>query len=117
MAMKTAALTRTARMSEMITMKTAAPTLQRVLGMKSILVGLLAALALSGCGVGMDDLEGQEAASGRSAASIMATSGDNTASGQGERRGPMDPRTALPQDPIPVFEGRSVAPSTPRSGK
>lgn len=109
-----AASTRRAAMSE-----NTAPKMQRVNRMKSMIVGLLAVVALTGCGVGMDDPEGQEALSGSTAAPIMAASGDNAAGGQAELRGPVgqDPRTALPQDPIPVYEGRSVPPSTPRPGK
>ncbi|GEM_PF-3196982 len=78
--------------------------------MKSIIVGMLAVVALtvSGCGVGMDDVEGEQAANGTQVAALL--SADNTRSAQAEMRGQTnnDPRVQLPQDPIPVFEARTV---------
>lgn len=89
--------------------------MQRGLTMKSMIVGMLAAVALmaSGCGVGMDDLEGEQAANGTSTAALL--NADNTRSAQGEMRGQAngDPRVQLPQDPIPVFEARTVGSGRP----
>lgn len=92
--------------------------LQRGMGMKSILVGFVAAVALSGCGVGMDDPEGTEAATGQNTVGLVATT-ENTATAQADFRGPngQDPRTALPQDPIPVYVGQSVPSAPGRPGK
>ena len=87
--------------------------------MKSILVGLLAVFALTGCGVGMDDVEGQQAASGKTTSQLMATASDNSVSAQGEMRGPInqDPRVLLPQDPIPDYQGKTTGPAGPRPTK
>ena len=78
--------------------------------MRSILVGFVGAVALTGCGVGMDDPEGELAATGSASTALMAASVENTASAQAEFRNPtgQDPRTMLPQDPIPVLVGDSV---------
>ncbi|MBS1150454.1 MAG: hypothetical protein H6Q89_2152 [Myxococcaceae bacterium] len=106
-------------MSELKALKNTAPTLQRVPGMKSIFVGLLAVFALTGCGVGMDDLEGEQAAAGQTADAVMAASTDNSVSAQGEILGPVhkEPLVALPQDPIPVFEGKRTGTNVPRPAK
>ena len=87
--------------------------------MKSIVVGLLAVFALTGCGVGMDDLEGEQAATRVSKAELMSGTGDNSTTAQGEMRGPVngDPRVALPQDPIPVYVGNPAGPAGPRGPK
>jgi hypothetical protein len=87
--------------------------------MKSIFVGLLAVVALTGCGVGMDDVEGEQAVSGQTATELVAVSSDNSASAQSAMRGPInqDPRIQLPQDPIPVYEGKTTGPAGPRPSK
>lgn len=97
-----AARMRTAPMSEIFS----APTLQRGPSMKSILVGLLAVFALSGCGVGVDYADTQEAPASTSARDLTA----NSTGTQTELHGPInqDPRTALPQDPIPVYTGSTI---------
>ncbi len=119
MEMTKVAWTRTAPMSEITEMKNPAPRLQRGPRMKSIFVGLLAVFALTGCGVGMDDPEGEQAASRKTATELMAASSDNSRSAQGEMRGPVngDPRVQLPQDPIPVYEGKTSGPAGPRPSK
>ena len=119
MGMRKAALTRTAQMSETTVMKNTAPRLQRVPSMKSIVVGLLAVFTLSGCGVGMDEPEGEQAAAGVSKVELMSASGDNSTTAQGEMRGPLngDPRVGLPQDPIPVYVGNPAGPAGPRGPK
>jgi hypothetical protein len=119
MGMTKAALTRKAPMSEIIVMKNTAPRLQRVPSMKSIFVGLLAVFALTGCGVGMDGLEGDQASSDVSVEQPLAASSDNSTSSQTEMRGPInqDPRVQLPQDPIPVFEAKTAGTGTPRPTK
>ena len=73
--------------------------------MKAILVGLLAVVALGGCGVGVEDPEGQQAATGTSQVALI----NNPVTGQPElvRVGGVDPHNALPQDPIPLFEGKT----------
>ncbi len=88
----------------------AAPTLQRVLSMKSIIVGLLAVFALTGCGVGMDDPEAQQAATGKTTAQLVADREDNAAAGQAELRRPVNqaPAPALPQDPIPIYNSKTI---------
>ena len=87
--------------------------------MKSIFVGLLAVFALTGCGVGMNDPEGDQAVAGKAAQQVMAASSDNSVSAQGEMRGPIntDPRVQLPQDPIPVYEGKTSGAGGPRPTK
>ena len=102
--------TGTTAMSE-TTMKNSALRLQRVSTMKSTIVGLLAVVTLAGCGVGMDDPEGQQAAAGSSQATLLV----KTPSDQPElvKRLTTDPQ-ALPQDPIPLFDART-APNVPPS--
>ena len=99
------ALTGTTAMSE-TTMENTAPTLQRVLSMKAMIVGLLAVVALGGCGVGLDDPEGQQAVSGSTSAALMSNKAppeqpDLVKGGNGGC-----PTTALPQDPIPLFDAK-----------
>lgn len=104
--------TRRAGMTAMSeTMKNAALRLQGVPGMKSTIVGLLAVIALGGCGVGVDDPEGQQAAAGTTAAAIV----EKVPSAQPDFARPHcpDPHTALPQDPIPTFEGKQGPEPTP----
>ena len=125
MGMMKAAQMRMAPMSDSTVMNYTAPRLQRVPRMKLICVGLLAVVALTGCGVGMDDPEGAQAALGASAAlmmgegSMMNDSSDKPTPGQREVVGVVkgDPRVALPQDPIPVYESKVIAPSTVRPPK
>lgn len=96
------ALTRVTAMSE-TTIKNTALRLQGVLIMKSTIVGLLAVVALGGCGVGLDDPEGQQAVAGSTSAALIT----KPAPDQPELLKPRatDPH-ALPQDPIPLFEGK-----------
>lgn len=91
--------------------------LQRGTRMKSILVGFVAAVVLSGCGVGVDDPEGLEASTGTTSVALMGN-GDNTTTAQAEFRNGTggDPRIELPQDPIPVYVG-NVAPTPGRPGR
>lgn len=120
MGMTKAAWMRTAPMSEISEMKkNTAPTLQRVPGMKSIFVGLLAVFALTGCGVGMDELEGEQDATKRTAHELMGESADKPMSVQGEIRGPLvrDALNGLPQDPVPDLEGKPSGPAGPRTVK
>ena len=96
------ARTGTTAMSE-TTMENTAPTLQRVLSMKAMIVGLLAVVALGGCGVGLDDPEGRQAVSGSTSAALMSNKAppeqpDLVKGGSGT--------TALPQDPIPLFDAK-----------
>ncbi len=102
-------------MSELQVMKNTAPRLQRGPSMKSIFVGLLAVFALTGCGVGMDDIEGEQAVSAKAVNGLAAGAKDNSLSAQAGLRGPVngDPRYALPQDPIPVFESKAFGPGGP----
>lgn len=97
-------------MSETTSMKKSALTLQRVLTMKSTLVGLLAVVALTGCGVGLDDPEGADAVTGKSAAAMISEKADKSTGSQGDfsQRPGMVPHTALPQDPIPLFDAKPM---------
>jgi hypothetical protein len=87
-----------------------------MLSWKRISVGILAAVLLAGCGVGVDDPEGQAAAGltpryGESAAGLGRTDGAvDTASAQTKQTpattGQIDPTTnpaVLPQDPVPML--------------
>jgi hypothetical protein len=78
--------------------------------MKSLIVGFLAVAALSGCGVGVDDPEGQQAGQAPVAQTQTAALLGNTAAPQPDfiKTGGVDPHNALPQDPIPLFEGKVV---------
>ncbi len=105
-------------MSESLAMNHTALKLQLLAIMKSILVGFLAVAMLGGCGVGADDLEGAQAASGHIAQEL--TSGPpappgrpgNSTGAQGEKRSPVIV-VGLPQDPIPVFEGKTAGSGPP----
>ena len=74
--------------------------------MKSMIVGLLAVVGLSACGVGMDDPEGQ-AAVGRTqqavyvdpSGNVLAYTGQTTAAPSTPGNGGV---SELPQDPVPV---------------
>ncbi len=96
-------LTGTTAMSE-ATMKNTASRLQKGCTMKAMIVGLLAVAALSGCGVGLDDPQGQQAVGSTTSAALM----NNPAPGQPDlvKGTGYDPRTALPQDPIPLFDAK-----------
>jgi hypothetical protein len=100
--------TRSWAMSE----RAAASRLQKGTVMKWTLVGFLAVAALSGCGVGVDDAEGQEAAALSQSAPLLQ---DKPSNGQGDYFGALTCTTCLPQDPIPNFDSKSVggAPGTP----
>ena len=110
-----AAWMRTAAMSEISRLKNSAPTLQRAPRMKSILVGFVAVFALTGCGVGMDDVEGEDAATATASRDLAS----NSTGSQTELRGPIggDPLVALPQDPIPVYTGSTIASGAGRPTK
>jgi hypothetical protein len=84
--------------------------------MKSIVVGLLAAFALTGCGVGVDELEGEVEATAQVNRQLMDSTG-HFVGAQAEMRMNGDPWVALPQDPIPVYEGKTSGPAGPRMPK
>jgi hypothetical protein len=100
-----------------------------VLGMKRLAVAILAMVALSGCGVGADEYWDGEKLVSRSGQALEQGSdvGSDVGTGVpalGDQPGPQVPGTAapspwrdpstvaLPQDPIPVFEGKP-APNAP----
>ncbi len=96
-----------------------APRLHRVLPMVRWAVAILAVGVLSGCGMGVDDFPPPdgEVATGSDG---QALEGDSPALKGGESpansapSSPKDPGTvALPQDPIPLFEGKPLAPGGP----
>lgn len=76
-----------------------------------ITVGLLALVGLSGCGVGVDDVEGQQAAAAQAGsasaqqhdAALVGLEGTPVTDGeQGPASGPVDPGiSSLPTDPVP----------------
>ncbi|MFZ5471359.1 MAG: membrane lipoprotein lipid attachment site-containing protein [Myxococcota bacterium] len=78
--------------------------------MKRITVGIVAVLALAGCGVGVDDPEGQ-AAVGTVQSALMTTEGG------GQTPVVVSPvpvgSRALPQDPDPIFPVSSPSRSKP----
>ena len=95
------------------TMKNTASRLQRGSTMKAMIVGLLAVAALTGCGVGLNDPEGQQAVGSTTAAALMNNPNNPTGNQPDLVKGTgPDPRTALPQDPIPLFDAK-VAPGQP----
>lgn len=78
-----------------------ASSLQHFPGMRRFAVAILSAVALWGCGVGVDDPEGQAAAGPTTAASAQAL----TSAQEGENKGSVtavDASPRLPQDPIPI---------------
>lgn len=101
-----------------------APGLQRSSTMKRWLVGMVAAVSLAGCGVGVDDPEGRSAAgleqvqNGLMAQDTVAnaTPSANTATSLADPVAssvqPSSPGTpnALPQDPVPLITGRPFGP-------
>ena len=109
----TKVLTGMTAMSE-TTMKNTASRLQRGSTMKAMIVGLLAVAALTGCGVGLNDPEGQQAAVGNTTSAALMNNPNNPSGDQPDLvkgQGP-NPHTALPQDPIPLFDAK-VAPGQP----
>ncbi len=96
--------------------------LQMVCSMKRVAIAILAMIAVSGCGVGADEsYDGQNLVSASGEALTAAPeAGPQLPAANGpqtpETTAPSpirDPSTvALPQDPIPVFEGRPL-PQTP----
>lgn len=91
-----------------------ASRLQSLRGMKSSTVAMLAALFLAGCGVGVDDPEGQQAAAGYGvmAQGLMSTGSSNDFGTTGtptlQKLGSgtvsaVDGTRALPQDPVPIL--------------
>lgn len=103
--------------------------LHMVLGMKRFAVAILAMAALSGCGVGADEYWDGEKLVSRSGQALeqnpdVAPELPNPGEAQPGQGGPQTPGTstpspwrdpstvALPQDPIPVFEGKP-APQNP----
>jgi uncharacterized lipoprotein len=78
--------------------------------MKATIVGFLAVLALSGCGVGVDDPEGEQAIAQSSAGLMLVkTVAPPPEFVTAPRAGP---RTALPQDPTPMSQGKPIAPGS-----
>jgi hypothetical protein len=74
--------------------------------MKSMIVGLLAVVGVSACGVGVDDPEGQAAVAQHQQAvyvdangNVLAYAGQTTATPAAPGSGGA---TELPQDPVPV---------------
>jgi hypothetical protein len=106
-----------------------APRLQygkEVMNLKRWIVGLLAVVALGGCGVGVDDPEGQQAAgktgqgltpgkggnvTAQSASHTSAEMGATTNNSMGN-----DGTTYLPQDPVPLFIIHGNNPDDPNGG-
>ena len=90
-----------------------ASSLQKGLSMKTAFVGMLAAMAVSGCGVGVGeqlDEHGNGIATEQSALTATQTvPGLPDSSTNPKPSGQHDPGTvALPQDPIPMFEGKPM---------
>lgn len=105
-------------------MGTSASGLQMVSSMKRVAVAILAMVVVSGCGVGADEYwDGEKLVSSSSSAlttgpdvgpQLPGTSGIPQPPGTTAPSGTRDPSTvALPQDPIPVFEGRPATPPPP----
>jgi hypothetical protein len=102
---------------------TSASGLHMVLGMKRFAVAILAMAALSGCGVGADEYWDGEKLVSRSSQALeqnpdtapeLPSAGGAQAPGPTAPSGTRDPSTvALPQDPIPVFEGKPVPGAPP----
>jgi hypothetical protein len=77
--------------------------------MKSITVGIVAVWSLAGCGVGVDDPEGQVAAKQE-----VARADERTPKHKGNNS--VDPSWyALPQDPVPWFPVGQTAPCENRT--
>lgn len=104
----------------MATNEVSASQLQKGFSMKSVIVGMLAValLALSGCGVGVDETLGADGTPVAETHQAVLTGAPGT-----NNYGPPQPGTgpdvnpvALPQDPIPLFEGKAVGgPQDPRN--
>jgi len=106
-----------------------APRLQygkEVMNLKRWIVGLLAVVALGGCGVGVDDPEGQQAA-GKTGqgltpgkGNVAAQTSTQTAAESGQTTNTMgdDGTNYLPQDPVPLFiiHQNGPQPGDPGSG-
>lgn len=102
--------------------RASASGLQMARDMMRVAVGIVAMLSLAGCGVGADEsYDGQALVTSSDAALLAQPEG-----GPGVETGrpPQTPVTtttsplrnpgtvSLPQDPIPVFEGRTATPVT-----
>ena len=106
-----------------------APRLQygkEVMNLKRWIVGLLAVVALGGCGVGVDDPEGQQAA-GKTGqgltpgkGNLAAQASTQTAAESGQTTNTMgdDGTNYLPQDPVPLYviHQQNGDPQNPGSG-
>ncbi len=108
--------------SEFISARGSASGLQMVSSMKRVAVAILAMVVVSGCGVGADEsYDGQNLVAANGEA---LTTGPEAGPVLPGANGPQTPETtapspvrdpstvALPQDPIPVLEGRPF-PQTP----
>ena len=89
-----------------------ASTLHKGVGMKSLAFTFLAAVAMSACGVGADEYyDGQNLVTQDQELTQRGpdVTAQNTSANATPKR---DPGTvALPQDPIPLYEGKPVIPS------
>ena len=109
--------------SDMASTSPTASRLHMVLGMKGFAVAILAMVALFGCGVGADEYWDGEKLVSRSGQALeqnpdtapeLPNPGGAQAPGPAAPSGTRDPSTvALPQDPIPVFEGKPVPGAPP----
>lgn len=85
----------------------AAPVLQKGLGMKALGVLILSVVALSGCGVGADEPEGQPGP-GTAATSQAMVVGSEWVQGRGNAPELKNDPVSLPFDPVPVTNLRPV---------
>jgi len=99
--------------------------LHMVIHMKRVAVAMLAMVVISGCGVGADETyDGQnvvgtngQALDGQDVGPVIPTTGIPQTTGTAAPSPVSDPSTvALPQDPIPVFEGRPAPDPAPMLG-
>jgi hypothetical protein len=90
----------------------AAPGLQKGVTMKALGVLILAVVALSGCGVGADDPEGQAAAgqvpATATAGQALVVGTPEWSQGRGSSTDLKTDPAALPFDPVPVTNLRPV---------
>ena len=99
--------------------------LHMVRHMKRVAVAMLAMVVISGCGVGADETyDGQnvvgtngQALDGQDVGPVLPSTGIPQVTGTAAPSPVSDPSTvALPQDPIPVFEGRPAPDPSPMLG-
>ena len=100
--------------------RTSASGLHMVRGMKRFAVGIVAVLALAGCGVGADEAyDGQTLVTASGQALLASPEGGPVVAAPLPPQAPVTTATsplrnpgtiALPQDPIPVYEGKTASP-------